>query len=275
MGVLRKSSFAIPSVFLFIGCLDMGGKMQRTIGVLSGKGGVGKTVTAINLSAALHERGKDSTVIDADISSANLTVHLGLPDASVSLQDVLAGKTNLYKAVRVVPRGLKIIPASLSLEKSIADMSGFKKVIAQGGLSGMMFIDSPPGFSREVYHIMEACDEIIIVTNPDIPSVTDAVKIVEITKRMNKPTPGIVVTRVEKKSFEVSPSEIESLCEVPVLGVIPEDKSVKRSIHEKTPLVFHSPRSKAAIEYRRLAAKLVNEDYEQPSMLALRRLLGF
>lgn len=248
--------------------------MQRVIGVLSGKGGVGKTVTAINVSAALHERGHDSTVIDADISSANLTVHLGLPDATICLQDVLEGRAHLYKAIRVVPRGLKIVPASLSLEKSIADLSGLKRVVRDSQLNGLTFIDSPPGFSREVYHIIEACDEVIVITNPDVPSVTDALKITEITKKMGKNNLGIVVTRLEKNSFEVTPREIESLCEVPVVGVIPEDKTVKKSIYEKTPLVYHSPHSKAAVGYKRLAAKLVNEEYEPPSMLALRRVLG-
>lgn len=249
--------------------------MQKVIGVLSGKGGVGKTVTAINVSAALHEGGHDTSIVDADVSSANLTVHLGLPDANVSLQDVLEGRANLYNAVRVVPRGLRIIPASLSLEKSIADLSGLKRAIRSSQLDGLTFIDSPPGFSREVYHIMDACDDILVVTNPDVPSVTDAVKIIEITKRMGKNNLGIVVTRLEKRPFEVSLSEIEALCEVPILGIIPEDRAVKKSIHERTPLVFHSPHSKAAVEYKRLAAKLIGEEYEPPSMLVVRRILGF
>ncbi len=167
--------------------------MQRVIGVLSGKGGVGKTVTAINISAALHEFGHETTVIDGDISSANLTVHLGLPDATTSLQDVLEKKEKIYKAIRVVPRGLKIIPASLSLEKSIVDMSGFKEAI-RGDLDGITIIDSPPGFSKDLYHIMDACDEILVVTNPDIPSVTDAIKMIEISKKMGKENVGVVLT---------------------------------------------------------------------------------
>ena len=78
--------------------------MQRVVGVLSGKGGVGKTVTALNLSAALHEFGHDATVVDADISSANLTVHLGLPDAKHGIQDVLDKKVDIYKTIRTIPR---------------------------------------------------------------------------------------------------------------------------------------------------------------------------
>jgi septum site-determining protein MinD len=247
--------------------------MQRVIGVLSGKGGVGKTVTAINLAGALHEFGKQATVVDADISSANLTVHLGLPDATVSLQDVLDGRAHIYKAIRVVPRGLRIVPAALSLEKSMADMSNLKKVI-WGELEGTTFIDAPPGFSKETNHVMDACDDVVVVTNPDVPSITDAVKVIEISKRMKKNALGVVVTRVRKAKYEIKPSEIETVLDVPLLGVIPEDAAVKRSIFERTPLVFHSPHSDAAVQYRKVAARIADVDYSPPSLLALRRLLA-
>jgi len=248
--------------------------MQRIIGVLSGKGGVGKTVTAINVSAALHEFGYETTVVDADISSANLTVHLGLPDATASLQDVLLKKEQIYKTVRVIPRGLRIVPASLSLEKAVADTSNFKDII-RGGLDGVTIIDSPPGFSKELYNIMDACDEILVVTNPDIPSVTDAIKMIEISKRMGKDNIGIVVTRVENSPSEILPTEIEALCEAPILNMIPEDKLMKKAIFNRTPLVFNSPYSKAAIEYKHLAANLVGSKYTPPSLVGLRRILSF
>ena len=247
--------------------------MQRVIGVLSGKGGVGKTVTALNLSAALREFGHDSTVIDADISSANLTVHLGLPNAKTSLQDVLIEKGRIYKAVRVVPRGLKIVPASLSLDKSIADMSGLKDLV-RGEIEGLTIIDAPPGFSKDVYHVMDACDEIIVVTNPDVPSITDAVKVVEIAKKMGKEVLGIVINRIEKGPSEILASEISALCEVPVIGLIPEDKKMKKAVFERVPIVFHSPHSKAAVHFRHLAANLVDEEYNPPSFLVLRRIFS-
>jgi septum site-determining protein MinD len=248
--------------------------MQRVIGVLSGKGGVGKTVTSINLSAALHERGYDNTIIDADISSANLTVHLGLPNCNTSLQEVVGGKGDIYKAVRVIPRGLKIVPSSINIDQSVADLSCLKGIIREG-LDGMTIVDGPPGFSKEVYHIIESCDEIIVVSNPDIPSITDAVKIIEISKRMGKEVPGIVLTRFENIECDIKPEEISAVCGSPVISIVPEDKQMKRAIFEKTPLVFHSPHSKAAIEYRQLAARLVGEEYRPPSLLSLRRLFNF
>jgi septum site-determining protein MinD len=248
--------------------------MQRVFGVMSGKGGVGKTVTTINIAAALHGFGHDTTIVDADIGSANLTVHLGLPDAEHSLQDVLEERVDLYRAIRVVPHGLKIIPASLSLDKSMVEMSGLKGVLRSKELGGTALIDAPPGYGREIFHIMEACDEIIVVTNPDVPSITDAVKVIEVSKRAGKEVRGIVINRVERGSSEVLVAEIESLCSLPVLGVIPEDKRVKKSVFDRAPLVFHSPHSKAAIQYKHLAAGLVGEEYSPPAFASLRRLLG-
>jgi len=248
--------------------------MQRVIGVLSGKGGVGKTVTAINLAGAMHEFGHPTTVVDADISSANLTVHLGLPDATTSLQDVLDGKAHIYKAIRVIPKGLRIVPSSLALEKSMADMAALKKVI-RGELEGTTLIDAPPGFSKEIYHVLDACDDVIVVTNPDVPSITDAVKVVEISKKMGKNNLGIIVTRVAKSKYEIPSSEIGAVCDIPLLGEIPEDMAVKRSIFDRTPLVFHSPHSKAAVHYRKVAAGIVGVDYKPPSMLVFRRIIGF
>jgi len=247
--------------------------MQRVIGVLSGKGGVGKTVTAINISAALHEFGHEATLVDADISSANLTVHLGLPDASTSIQDVLKKKSHIYKSVKVVLRGLKIVPASLSLEKSVVDMSGFKDVI-KGGLEGLVIVDAPPGFNKDIYHIMEACDDIMVVTNPDVPSVTDAIKILEISRNMGKENLGVIINRVENNAAEILAHEIEALCEAPVMAKIPEDKRMKRAVFERMPLVFHSPYSRAAVSYKQLAANMVGFDYRPPRFLGLRNMFS-
>lgn len=248
--------------------------MQRVIGVMSGKGGVGKTVTSVNLGAALHEFGQENTIVDADISSANLTIHLGLPDAQLSLQDVLDGEAHIFKALRVIPRGMKIVPASISLEKNVSDLSKLKDVL-RSGLDGLVIIDPPPGFSKDVYHIMKACDDVMVVTNPDVPSVTDALKTIEISKKMDKNVLGIVVNRVKNDSFEVLPNEIETLCETPVISVIPEDKNVKKAIFERIPLVYHSPYSPASIEFRNLAARVLGRQYVPPKLLFLRRVIGF
>jgi len=247
--------------------------MHHVVGVFSGKGGVGKTVTAINLASAIHGFGKEVTLIDADISSANLTIHLGLPDAIVSLQDVLDKKSNLYKAIRVIPRGLRIVPSSLSLDKCTSDLSRLKHVI-KDEMAGLVIIDAPPGFSKDTYSIMEACDDILVVTNPDVPSITDALKVIQIAKRMKKTLLGIVLNRVENTLAEIGARDIEILCEAPIIGVIPEDRAVKLSIFEKTPLVYNTPYSKAAVAYRKLAAKLIGVTYTPPSMIGLRRLFG-
>ena len=89
-------------------------KEARIISIMSGKGGVGKTVSAINLAMALKELNKDAVVIDADISTANVGIQLGFKNFPISLQDVLAKNKSLFSAINIHKSGLRVIPASIS-----------------------------------------------------------------------------------------------------------------------------------------------------------------
>jgi len=246
--------------------------MSRIIGVLSGKGGVGKTVTSVNIGAALHAFGQENTIVDADVSSANLTIHLGLPDAAFALQDVLNSEAHVFRALRILPSGLRIVPSSVSIEKSVPDLSRIGEVLRD--LQGIVIVDFPPGFNKDVYTILESCDDLLLVTNPDIPAVTDTVKMVEIAKKTDANVLGIVINRVQGDTFEITPDEIERICETPVLSTVPEDINVKRAIFERLPLVHYSPLSPASVEFKRLSSVLIGRHYSPPSYLFLRRLLN-
>jgi len=146
--------------------------------------------------------------------------------------------------------------------------------VIREGLDGLTIIDAPPGFNKDIHNVMDACDEILVVTNPDIASVTDAMKVIELSKRREKSILGVVVTRLAGKEYEVGPSEIEALCEVPIFGVIPEDNKVKVSLSERVPVVYHSPNSKAAVNYKQLASNMVGANYRPPRFLTMRRVLS-
>jgi len=68
---------------------------MKLITVTSGKGGVGKTTTSINLGAALNELGKEVVVVDANLTTPNLGLHFGAPIVPVSLNHVLQGKADI------------------------------------------------------------------------------------------------------------------------------------------------------------------------------------
>jgi len=88
----------------------------RTITVASGKGGTGKTTLTANLGIALAQHGYDVTIVDADITMANLELILGMEGLPVTLQNVLAGEARIEEAIYSGPGGVKVVPAGVSLE---------------------------------------------------------------------------------------------------------------------------------------------------------------
>src|SRR3990167_7855228 len=91
--------------------------MNKIIVITSGKGGVGKTTTAINLGAAINYFGKDVLIIDANLSTPNLGIHLNSPEVPVSLNHVLSKRAEPSEAVYEHESGIKIMPASLSVKE--------------------------------------------------------------------------------------------------------------------------------------------------------------
>ena len=91
--------------------------MTRYITCISGKGGVGKTSSSINLGAAFTYFGKDTTIVDANLTTPNVGVHLGVPIVPINLNHVLQGKNHISEAVYLHPAGIKIVPAGISVDE--------------------------------------------------------------------------------------------------------------------------------------------------------------
>jgi septum site-determining protein MinD len=72
---------------------------------------------------------------------------------------------------------------------------------------------------------------------------------------------GVVVNRIRGLKHELSLNEIKSILEVPIIGAVPEDMAVPKSIAKRTPVVHHKPKSKASLEFQRLAARIVGEPW--------------
>jgi len=89
--------------------------MTKFIAIMAGKGGTGKTTTSINLGAALSYFGKDVIVVDANLTTPNVGIHLGVPIVPIHLHHVLQGKNDISEAVYVHPAGPKIVPGSIAM----------------------------------------------------------------------------------------------------------------------------------------------------------------
>ena len=238
--------------------------MSKIIVITSGKGGVGTTTTAINLGAALNYFGKDVLIIDGNLSTPNIGIHLNSPEVPISLNHVLLNKAEPYEAVYEHESGLKIMPSSLSINEfrkiKPERINDFKKEFRK--ISEYIIVDSSAGLGSEALSTIELADELIIVTNPEIPAITDALKTIKIAEQMNKPVMGVIMTRVKKDKIEMSPETAKDMLESPILGMIPEDEYVKRALNKKDAIVHAYPKSKSARAYKEIAAKMLNISYD-------------
>ena len=246
--------------------------MEKIIGIVSGKGGVGKTTFTANLGMAMTKLGKDVVAVDADLSTSNLGLQLGFYQFPLGLQDALEGNIGIINAIYTHPSGLKVVPASISLNYLTKNPTPYRLKSVLSDLNGIVLIDSPPGLRDDALLVLKACDELLVVTNPEIPAVTDALKVIKVAREMGKEPLGIVINKARDK-FELKKEEIEEMCDLRVIGIVPHDRDVKRSMFEKTPIVSFKPHSKAAVELSRVAAAIIGADYSPPKMAGMKRLL--
>ncbi|MDO8517178.1 MAG: cell division ATPase MinD [Nanoarchaeota archaeon] len=232
--------------------------MARVITIISGKGGVGKTTTAINLGACLNCLDKEVIIVDANLNTPNIGINLGAPIVPITLNHVLKDKANVEDAIYEHHSGTKIMPSSLSV-KELTKFNTKKLPAVTNKLrkiSDFVIFDSAAGFGEEVIDAISIADEIIIVTNPEMPAVTDALKAVKVAKNMGKDVRGVIVTRHKNEKYEMSLASIKAMLEVPIIGVIPEDKSIKESVARRDAVIHTHPKSKASKKYHEIAFKI-------------------
>jgi len=247
--------------------------MSKIYVITSGKGGVGKTTSAINLGAALNKFKEDVIIVDANLTTPNIGLHFGTPMVPVSLNHILQGKADIEEAIYEHESGTKIVPCSLSLKdlKKI-DSSLLKDASKElKKISSHIILDSAAGLGEEAKTTLEAADEVIVVTNPNILSVTDSLKAIKLAEGMNKHVRGAIITRVKNDKTEMSLENIKDMLEVPILGIIPEDSAIQESLARKNAVIHTNPRSKASKAYMDIAAKLIGKK-KLPTSLGFRIL---
>ncbi|RLJ10207.1 MAG: septum site-determining protein MinD, partial [Candidatus Aenigmatarchaeota archaeon] len=242
----------------------------------SGKGGVGKTTLVANLSAALARFNTSVVAIDGNLTTANLGIHLGIPMYPVTLQDVIKGRARILDAIYYHPAGFRVLPSDISLSKFIEPdtqrfVDVFYKLI---GDTDFVLIDSAAGIGRETISTIRAADEVILVTNPDVPSLTDALKVLKMARSYGTQPVGVVVNRVKRKPHEISSDRIQEFLEVPIIGEVWEDMNVPKSIANKQPVVVYNPKSVAAQQFMAIAASLLGREH-QIKLPLIHRMFGW
>lgn len=243
----------------------------RMIGIVSGKGGVGKTTVTANLGAMLaREFGKSVIAVDCNFTTAHLGIYLGMHYCPLTLNSVLRGDAYVTEAMYAHSSGMTVIPAGISIrDMRGVDITDLRKVVDRlAGRADFVLLDSAPGLDREAMVTMRASDEILFVTNPLMNSVLDVIRCYETVKERRKKALGVVLNMVHNKRHEFTTHEIEGIVELPILAKLPFDHGVHKSLKTKVPIVMSRPNSSISREFRRLASHLVGVRYREPSMIS-------
>ncbi len=250
--------------------------MAKLITITSGKGGVGKTTTTINLGAALNSFGKEVIILDANLTTPNVGLHLGAPIVPVSLNHVLLGKAKIADAIYEHESGTKIIPSSLSVRELRRLNHGRLKEVGKKlrKMADYILYDSAAGLGEEAIAAIESADELIIVTNPEIPAVTDALKTSKVIEQMGKRVKGVIVNKYRGLKTEMPIRNIRDMLELPILGVVPDDKNMQKALLMKNALIHTHPKSKASRAYREIAARIIGNGSYKEKVTFMDVLLG-
>jgi len=249
--------------------------MATTIGVISIKGGVGKTTVTTNLGAVIASKfDKKVLVVDANFSAPNVGLHLGIVEPEKTLNDVMNDKCSIFDAI-IHMDDYDVLPSSL-LTKRVSPFKLKQKLSYLKNVYDYIVVDSSPNLNDEMLATMLASDQLLVVTSPDYPTLSCTMHATKVAKQKNVPILGLVVNKVRGKSFEVPVSDIEDATGVPVLAVIGDDIKVLEALSHSIPATMYAPRKDFTNEYSELAAAMIGADYPTSKKLSavLKKLMG-
>ncbi|MBI1978995.1 MAG: P-loop NTPase [Candidatus Aenigmarchaeota archaeon] len=248
--------------------------MTRIIGIVSGKGGVGKSTVAVNLALALKAFKKSVTLVDCNLSTPHLSYYLGANDYIGTINDVLRDKMDIQSAMYNY-NGVKYLPASVKFEDLIGvELTKFKKHLAKlEKNTDFIILDAAPGLGKEALFVMDASREIIFVTSPFVPMIADVIRCKEVLRQFGERKMSILLNMVTYGTHEIKRDVVEEITGLPVVGEIPYDKNVTESLVMRYPMMEYKPNSLASINFMRMASLLTEKDYEIPMKVKLHKML--
>ncbi|AHG04858.1 ParA domain-containing protein [Halobacterium sp. DL1] len=226
--------------------------------VASGKGGVGKTTTAVNAAAAMAEAGRSVVLVDYDLGMANLGTVLEVEPADATLHDVLAGDAETLDAVGSAPGGIDVMVGGTDIEDfGRADPSKLRDVAADlREAYDVVVVDTGGGLSHDTTVPLGLADDVLLVSTPQVAALENTAKTLALAERVGGEVAGLVLTR-EGGSADTEDAVAD--LDVPLLAAIPEDSGVADSEDAGEPLVVHAEESPAAQSYRELGYELLGE----------------
>ena len=248
--------------------------MSQVIVITSGKGGVGKTTTSAAISTGLAIYGYKTVVIDFDVGLRNLDLVMGCERRVVyDIVNVIQGEANLPQALIKDKKhdNLFILPASQTRDKDALTDEGIATVIqALKKEFDFIICDSPAGIEKGALCAMYHADQAVIVTNPEISSVRDSDRILGILSSKSKRAvegqepikEHLLVTRYAPERVTIGDmlnvTDICDILSIPLLGVIPESKSILKASNLGVP-VTNDYQSDAGMAYNDAIKRLLGK----------------
>lgn len=240
--------------------------MSRFIAITSGKGGVGRTSLTFNLGVAMSLFGERIVMMDMDLVMANLDVITGLLNPDVTLHDVLVRDQSIEDCVYEIENDIRVIPTGIHFEtlKHInSNYISWNKIIQEGAEYGDVFLmDIPAGINANIFDGLPEGTEVLLLTNSTMPSVADALKIKILFNELDIDVLGFVLNMWYDDKFLLSPNEIESILEVPLMSTIPYDREMERALAMGRSVVEVNASSPTSNAIMQLAADLLGKTYE-------------
>lgn len=243
-------------------------KQGKVIGVVSGKGGVGKTTVCINVGAALAltQPRRKTVLVDCNVGTSHLGVSLGMHYCPHSLNDVLSGKATLAQALyKHGQTGMTVLPSSVKATNiESLDVNQIRKIGEKLSQSyDFVILDAAPGIGREAFATLAAAEELLYVSTPTMPSVLDVVRYTRALHGEKKTHLGIVLNMFDADGHQLSVADAEKFTQLPVISIVPTDKQVSRSLAAELPVVAMDKTCPASKAFFELASKIAG-DYKPP-----------
>ena len=241
---------------------------MQTIAIAGGKGGVGKSVVAVNLAVALGSNDHDVLLVDGDLEMGNLDQLLRLQPER-TLCDVFSGSSALDEILLKGPAGVTVVPSASGVSK-MAKLSQVEHASLIGLFSDLhtsadtLIVDVAPGLSDSVVSFCRAVREVIIVVVDEPAALRDASATIRVLHETCRVTRFRVVANKTESSrhgldvYAALTSMTDQYMDVLLdyCGSIPFDPQLKLAVCQQESVVESYPRSPSALAFRKLGARV-------------------
>lgn len=262
----------------------------RIIAITSGKGGVGKSNIAVNMSIAYAQMGKKVILIDGDLGMANVNVLLNVVPKYNLLQVINKQKT-MQEIILDTEYDIKFIAGANGFSK-IANLTSeeleyFAKQFSSLENADIIIIDTGAGISKNVLQFVAASDEVYVVTTPEPTAITDAygmIKIITTEIEDKELNIQLLVNRVHsaEEGKRISDRIISIVGQflnfkVNYIGFVYEDPQVQNSVIRQKPFIVVNPSSKPAMCIKHIVGRIEKTEVQDNQGVStfLKKFLGF